>query len=324
MLYSKQQLEALATPEEKSTVLRRYLYKVIQGDVKKLLPHEAEYLTSMLNTIYTEEDLTKPKFNIYELNYCSEPLFKRLILIYQKNLDFLQPVFNGIKNLDNWEIARDRKKFDEQLNIWDMKLGPNYSDAFLHEVKIEYYRKIKILEAHYQKGLYGRRWHEREILKQKLNAFYIYYVTKTFFRSHKGNFVLFQAFGETFLVNIYSYVHILFRHYIPDLNGIDSERSFNSELLCIDPFNLPYSIKDLIIDYATHASVNYILNPEYMIFSQDTDFYIIWWKYKKLTELNFQLGYEVRTFYKIKAQRDVAKINHQNFHQANDRIKYYY
>ncbi|MFP5081661.1 hypothetical protein [Pedobacter sp. JCM 36344] len=324
MLYTKQQLETL-TEEEKSIASKRYLYKVHHGDVKKLLPHECEFVSAMLPYVYTDKDLTIPKYDIYQLSYCADPLFKRLVLTYLYNLDFLKPVSIGYRNLDDEEIVRDRAKFDQLLAVWELKLEPSYSDAFLHEVKIEYYRKIKILEDQFQNGMFGgRRLHEREILKQKLSAFYIYSVTRSFFRSHKSNYVAFQAAGSTFSVNIYSYVHIASRHYIPDLNGIGSERSFNSELICINPFNLPYTVRDLIVDYFDKALVSYLLNQEYMIFSQDTDFYIIWWKHKRLTELNFQMGYEIRTLYKIEAKRDKDKINHNNFYQVDDRITYFY
>jgi len=324
MLYSKQQLETL-TPEQKSIASKRYLHKVHRDDVRKLLPHECEFVSSMLPHVYTDKDLTVPKYDIYELSYCADPLFKRLVLTYLDNLDFLKPVSIGYRNLDDAEIARDRAKFDELLASWELKLGPSYSDAFLHEVKIEYNRKIKILEDQFKNGLFGgRRLHEREILKQKLAAFYIYYVTKSFFRSHKSNFVAFQVAGSTFSINIYSYVHITSRHYIPDLNGIDSERSFNKELICINPFNLPYTVRDVIIDYFDKSPANNLPNQEYMIFSQDTDFYIIWWKHKKLTELNFKIGYEIRTLYKIEAQRDKDKIDRNNFYQVNDRITYFY
>jgi len=324
MLYSKQQLETL-TQEENIVASKRYLDKVKRNDVKKLLPHECEFVSSMLPFVYADQALTVPAFDIYELNFCMDPLFKRLILSYLYNLDFLKPVSIGSRNLEDSEIARDRAKFEELITAWELKLHSSKSDAFLHEVKIEYNRKIKILEDQFQNGLFGgRRLYEREILKQRLAAFYIYYVTKSFFRSHKSNFVIFQVSSFTFSINIYSYVHIASRHYIPHLNGIDSERSFNGEIICIDPFNLPYTLRALIIDYFHKAPSNYVLNHEYMIFSQDADFYIIWWKHKKLSELNYQMGYEIRTLYKIEADRDYQKINHKNIVRVNDRICYYY
>ncbi|WP_316805318.1 hypothetical protein [Pedobacter nototheniae] len=324
MLYSKQQLETLATKEEKSIASKRYLYKVHNGDVKKLWPHECEFVSSFLPSIFTEKDLKTPAYNIYELSYCAEPLFKRLILTYLDNLDFLMPAFNGIKYLNATEIAKDKTKFDELLQSWILKLKPDFSGPFLHEVKIEYNRKLKILEEQFKQGLYGRRMYDRKIQEQQIACFYIYYITKTFFRSNKSNYVSFQSHNSIFSVNTYSYVHIISRHYIPKLNGIDSEKSFNTELTCIDPFNLPFSLRDFILDYLNNAPANYSLHPEYMIFSEGNEFYIIWWKKKPLEELSLQTGYEIRTLYKIEAERDKQKINHNNFYQKSDRIKYFY
>lgn len=325
MLYTKQQLEAIKGRDEENVATQRYLHKVGRGEYKKLLPHELDFITLRLPSIYTEKDCLNPAFNIFEIEYCAEPLFRRLILTYFENLDFLKPVSIGYRNLNDAEIARDREKFHELVGNWNSRLQFGSGDAYLHEVKIEYNRKTELLNITFKNGIFGgRHLHERELLKQKLAAFYIYHLTKVFFRSHRINHVTFQVFGATFTVNIYSYVHIVSRHYIPKLNGIDTEKSFNEEITCIDPFNLPYSIRDLIVDYAAKAPADYILNPEFMIFSQDTSFYIIWWKHKKLNDLKFQFGYEVRTLYKIEAERDKKKINHNNFYQLNDRIKYFY
>lgn len=100
---------------------------------------------------------------------------------------------------------------------------------------------------------------------------------------------------------------------MPKFNGMEIGKSFNNELNCIDPFNLPNTLRDLIVDYFSHAPANYVLDGEYMIFSQDAEFYIVWWKRKPLNELKKQIGYEIRTMYKIEEQRDKDKINHNIF-----------
>ncbi len=205
-----------------------------------------------------------------------------------------------------------------------MKLESNKCDVYLHEVKLEYHRKLKILEGQLKQRYIGRRMYDRKILEQQTAAFYKYFITKSFFKNNKQNYISFEMLGETILINSYSYVHIISRHYMPLFNGMDTERSFNGELDNVDPFDLPNSLKDLVTDYLSNIPAGYSLNIEYMIFSQDNDFYIIWWKHKKLAELNLQMGYEIRSLYKIEAERDKQKINHNNFYQVNVRIKYYY
>jgi hypothetical protein len=61
-----------------------------------------------------------------------------------------------------------------------------------------------------------------------------------------------------------------------------------------------------------------------MIFKESNEYYIIWLKKRKLTELNLQLGYEVRTLYKIQAERDFKKINEDLSFKKNSELTYYY
>lgn len=323
MLYTQKEFENL-DDNGKGTAVSRYLHKIEKKETKKLLPHECEFICSFLPHIFADEKLIKPVHNIYELDFLAEPLFKKLMLIYLENLDFLKPVYIGHRNLEDDEIKRDKQKFYELLSNWSEKLDGNASDVYLHEVKLEYHRKLEILEIQFRQYYFGRRMYERRIMEQKVAAFYKYFITKSFFRNNRQNWVSFEMLGETILINAYSYVHIISRHYMPIFNGIDPEKSFNSELTIINPFDLPNSLRDLISDYFSHAPAGYNLDSEYMIFCQDRAFYIIWWKHKKLSELNHRMGYEVRTLYKIEAERDKQKINHNNFHQINNSIKYYY
>lgn len=323
MLYSKTDFQNFDNNAH-SIAVSRYLTKILSGETKKLFPHECEFICSFLPHIYLDKDITKSAHDVYQLDFLAESLFKRLVLIYLDNLDFLKPVSIGHRDLTDDEIQRDRQKFNELLANWDIKLHEVSGDVYLHEVRIEYHRKLKILDEQFRQLYFGRRIYERRILEQKVAAFYKYFITKAFFRNNKQNWVQIDAMGESFVINPYSYVHIISRHYMPKFNGMELGKSFNNELNCIDPFNLPNTLRDLIVDYFNHALANYVLDKEYMIFSQDAEFYIVWWKRKTLNELKKQIGYEIRTLYKIEDQRDKAKINHNTFYEVNERIKYFY
>lgn len=323
MLYLKEQLEALNQQDE-ITAISRYLHKIHKKETRKLKPHECEFICSKLPYIIQDQNSLTPAYNIYELDFCEEYLFKRLILFYYDHLDFVKPILIGSKYLNDQEIAIDKLKFYELLQKWSEKLISDNGDTFLHEVKVVYINKITIIERLFKNGLFGRNLYERKIVEQKIACFYMYYITKLFFKNIGKNYVSFKAFNETFSINIYSYIHIISRHYIPKMNGIDIEKSFNEDLLCIDPFNLPYSIRNLLLDYFERSPLNYLLKAEYMIFSEYNSFYIIWWKRKSMKELTSKIGYEIRTMYRIKQERDRSKINHLNFHQVNDRLRYYY
>ncbi|CAH0288673.1 hypothetical protein SRABI27_04000 [Pedobacter sp. Bi27] len=323
MIYSKNDFQNL-DDNAHSIAVSRYLTKILRGETKKLLPHECEFICSFLNHLYLDKDVTKPAHDVYQFDFLGEALFKRLVLVYLDNLDFLKPVSIGHRDLTVEEILRDRLKFNELLANWDIKLRTVSSNIYLHEVRIEYHRKLKILSDQFKQLYFGRRLYERRILEQKVAAFYKYFITKSFFKNNKQNWVQVDEMGKSFVINPYSYVHIISRHYMPKFNSMELGKSFNNELSCIDPFNLPNTLRDLIVDYFNHAPAKFVLDKEYMIFSQDADYYMVWWKQKQLNELNQQIGYEIRTLYKIDQQRDHTKINHSLFYEANNRIKYFY
>ncbi|RYY38105.1 MAG: hypothetical protein EOP46_00090 [Sphingobacteriaceae bacterium] len=323
MLYSKQQIVTFNNAEH-NIAIGRYITKLLKQETQKLLPHECGFLCSCLPYIFKEEQFDQPAYDIYNLTFLREALLKRLILLYLDNLDFLSPVYNGHKNLSKQEIEIDKSKFKELIEDWERNLINGSNNIYLHEVKIEYHRKLKILYSQFSQGYLGRHFYNRKILEQKTAAFYIYFIVKAFFKNNKKNWVSLQFAGHTFVINVYSYVHILSRHYMPKFHGIDAEKSFNRELVGIDIFDLPNSLSNLITDYFANAPKGYFLNSEFLIFSQGTEYYIIWWKLKNLNELKFSMGYEIRTLYLIKSKSDYQKINKHNSVSVNNGIIYYY
>lgn len=62
---------------------------------------------------------------------------------------------NGLKYLNKEEISDDKRKFDELFAQWRVQLAGEKCDQFLHEVKIEYYRKLEILGRLKSGGAFG-------------------------------------------------------------------------------------------------------------------------------------------------------------------------
>jgi hypothetical protein len=323
MLYSKKELENF-TEEDEQIAIFRYINKIKKDETKRLLPHECEFLCRHLPYYTTERTLEKPIVNIYNLNFLNEALFKRLILLYLDNLDFIKPVEIGTRSLTDEEIKRDKQKFEHLINYWNQELTTGKKDPYLHEVRIEYNRKMKLLAKFYKRGAFGKHLYERRITEQTTASFYVYFLVKSFFRNQSKNYLDFQVSDKNFSINIYSYVHILSRHYMPKFNSIDVDRSFNSILKNVDVFNVPTSLRLLIEDYLCNAPQDYEFNEEYMIFREASEFYIIWWKQSKLPELNHLIGYEIRTLYKIQAERDKLKINKDRFFYKTEDLTYYY
>ncbi len=325
MLYTKEQLRN-SNPRDEGVIIQRYLHKVIKLETSKLLPHECEYLALRFRSIFRENERGEAELAVdpYGQAFLAEAVFKFLILVYHENLDFLQPVIKGERQLDAAEIALDKRKFEELLSNWRVRLVGGREDRILHEVRLEYMRKIVLINKQYQIGAFGLFRYKRLWLEQELNAFYIYFTVKSFFKSIKAQYVEVNAVGRRFVLNAYSYVHIISRHYIPKFNGVDPERSFNQSLPFIDPFELPTDIGRLITDYFGRAPQAYVFQEEYMIFEYDRAHYILWWKQKSVEEIGKADGYEIRSLYRIAGTKDIPKLAGKTIIDAGVHLRYYY
>jgi hypothetical protein len=327
MLYSRAQLLNLSDTEA-GIAIQRYLNKIFQKETRKLLPHECDYLGIRLRSIFKFDEngqrLHERAFEPYTLPFLSEVVFKYLIYVYFQNLDFLEPVYNGLKYLTKEEIAIDKKKFQESLTEWRIQLAEKKCDQYLHEVKIEYHRKLEILNRLKAQGAFGYFSYLRKCMEQELLAFYVYVTVKMFFKDLKSSHVEFAYENHRFVINTYTYVHILSRHYMPMFNGIDTERSFNDALPFIEPFILPTSLAELLAAYFGHAPAEYILNEEYLMFDYRGDHYIIWWKYKKVVEIGGHVAFELRTLYKIHSLTDLSLRTGKVIIKIDDALNFYY
>jgi hypothetical protein len=324
MLYTKEQLRR-SGPRDEGVVIQRYIYKVLKSETSKLLPHECDYLALRFRSIFKENELGETELAVdpYLQPFLSEAVFKFLILIYHENLDFLQPVIKGDRQIDVTEIEIDRRKFEELLTLWRLRLTVGREDRILHEVRLEYHRKIGLLNKQYLSRSFGRFRYERLCLEQELNAFYIYFTVKSFFREIKAQYVESNVAGRRFVLNAYSYVHIISRHYIPKFNGLDPEKSFNQSLPFIDPFDLPADLGRLIADYFSNVPPGYVFQEENMIFGYKRAHYILWWKKKHIDEIS-AVGYEIRSLYKIEGNKDQPKLLNKAIIQAAEDLYYYY
>ena len=134
--------------------------------------------------------------------------------------------------------------------------------------------------------------------------FHIYYRVKLYFDEKPQPYIVRQIGGFDVVFNVYSFVHIMSRHYYPDMNkGIGV--SLNTDFGSINLDFLPEDMLTLIEKSNTQCPVT--LKTEYQLFSIGRDYYILWLKYKRLNETQKE-GFEVRSFYKCEEQRDLDKV----------------
>lgn len=325
MLYSVEELNNISPEvdlEEFQKVLSRYNYKFEnkRKEIKNLKEHEKYFFFFYISIFRNANDNTLA-YNLYEIPEAKNFLFYRLILRYGFNLNFIPPVYDHLGELSIADISRDQTYFNAQYSEWIKELESK-KGAYLSVLYNETYNKRRPIEIKMEQNQISKEQYEGHLKHLNVIAFFIYYKVKKFFDGQKEKYIVFKIKNYFFSINIYTYIHVLFRHYIPSLD-FGEERSINNNIPIFDVENLPISLKKLITDYFS-INTNLNNNNEYLLFSYDQEKYIIWIKYKKMNELKGNEGIEVRTLYKCTEKRDLDKFEDLIQHKIDNNLSFFF
>lgn len=303
-LYSRRYLNVISF-KEALVPFERYLYKFEnqRKEISKLKLHEKDFLFRAMRILYKSNG--KKKYNVYYVEELSECLFYWIILLHSNMTIVFDGFVPGLKNksMSEKEKQKNKKFFNKYLRIWKKQIESG-KGPYLSIIKPAIRLKLK-------------NWREYvelnnlpvELLRQKEAYVYacffiIYYHVKMYFDELSDTFVLRQINGIDVVFNVFSYVHIYSRHYIPNMNKDLGEMSMNQELEVVDLNELPDSIFGLLL--RANAQNPITPNIEFYLFELNKTKYILWLKYKRLNETK-ENGFEIRSFYRCVEERDLMK-----------------
>ena len=140
--------------------------------------------------------------------------------------------------------------------------------------------------------------------------FDIYYHVRLYFDELPNPYVIKSINGIDVVFNVYSYVHIYNRHYIPNMSYRLGNASMNPEMDVVNLDELPDSILDMLEKYNVKNPI--AIDTEYCLFTWNGDKFILWLKRKRLNETKKE-GLEVRSFYKCTKEEDLIKFVNNNW-----------
>lgn len=321
MLYKYCELQNLSW-EENQTIFKRYFYKYNnkRKEIKKLKTHEKHFLFCNMSILKDEEG--KQAFDLTSIDEAWEYCFYKLVEVYHQNLNFDKPDKNHLgKIVDKETMKFDKTCFESYYTKWKKQLETK-EGKYLGVIHTEFQKKLKDICSNYVCGKIKKEEYEYKTKKLYSTAFSIYYKVKLFFDGLTDKFIQLNVLGKDIIINIYSFAHILFRHYYPSLD--DTKRSINDPLLFLDIKNLPNSLKEFLIKYFACNDASLDLSREYLLFSSKENKHIIWIKYKALDELNKNKGFELRTIYKCEEKKDLDKFNGLTKHTVDSDLSFYF
>ena len=305
MLYTRLQLSQKGFVESHVAV-QRYLYKFLnhRKEMNRLKWHERDFFYKNLQIL--ENTKRQFAFDIYSIPEAKDYVFYRLILIYASDnntIDFNKKAFDYDGEIDNKRKQRHMHIFYRLLADWTRELKEG-KGQYLMVIKPLYEKKIKELEnLKKQKRIDSRTFVLRDIY-MRATFYHVYYHVRKYFDEMKVKAETCVIEGINFYADIYSYAHILTRHYYPKMNnGIGG--SLNDDLPVLDVWNMPFSVLELVKQYANKKKIN--SSTEYLLFVVDGKKYILWMKYGKIDLPGNLIGMKIRSFYHCEEQQDLEK-----------------
>lgn len=301
MIYSRSYLTSLKFQDLK-VPLQRYYHKFSNKEFKRLKMHEKDFFFQNLKLFSSDENHSnKRAFDIRKIREAKEYCFYSIILTYAGNgyIDFDTPKFDYRGKISACEMRKDKRFFYEYLNIWknqvNSKLGP-----YFHLINVELNRKLKLLPDLLSKTISKKEYNKKTTYLWAI-FFHIYYKAKVYFDEKKDKFEEWNIGGFNIRFDVYSYVHILSRHYYPVMNNGMSV-SCNSKNKVINMHELPLSILSLMKKHIQRSGLS--KETEFLLYEIDGAKYILWIKY--ISGIKFS-GFQIRSFYNCQEQCDLDK-----------------
>lgn len=284
--------------------LKRYLFKFEnqRKEISRLKHHEKDFLFQCLPLL--KKETGKRAYDLFHIPEAKEFLFERIILTHADQVMIFEGKIQGPYGiLTKQEIYANISFFYKYLSTWKEQIESG-EGPYMSVIKPAINRKIE----EWENLLNNDRNKAQQLIKKKVYVyatfFHIYYRVKLFFDEKPKPYLIRQIGGYDVVFNVYSFVHIMSRHYYPDMNkGIGV--SLNTDIGSINLDFLPDEIMTLIDNSNTQCPIT--PKTEYLLFSIGADYYIMWLKYKRLNETQME-GFEVRSFYKCEEQRDLDKV----------------
>lgn len=297
--------------------LERYLYKFLnrRHELNKLKWHEKDFFYEHLQILRNNNG--RYAVDIYSIPEAQDYVLYKLILIYVSNnylIDFNKKSFDYNGEIPKDERNRHKKIFFSLMNKWTAELNKG-KGKYLMVITPLFNRKLKELQELKVQRKIGYRTYSLRYLYMRATFYHIYYIVRKYFDEMKIKTEYIAIDGINFYADIYTYAHILTRHYYPKMNSAFNV-SLNEDIPSVDVWNLPCSLLNLIKLYSTKGSIT--KSTEYLLFLIDKKKYILWIKYDKIAILGNIEGMEIRSFYCCEEQYDLCKFEGKSIYKVDE------
>ncbi|WP_100629758.1 hypothetical protein [Algoriphagus formosus] len=308
MKYYKDQLEYLGNPyltdmDEIKRVISNLMERLNQ-DCSSLSIAEKDWICSKIQILHNEKDeLLDP----YDFPCCDESIFYDRYLWYFNNLEGFYPVRIWKGEVTGHDKERDIQMLERHHQSWKaIILNNSHSDSLLNNISTETRHQLREIERYCRKAFLGankRKALEKELI---LHSKFVFRYVQAFYEENAPHWTM-VVDGKNILIDSFSYVHTLLRHFGKSLKEHQDDKSYHVEGL--DYKNLPLEFGRIISAYSKISSGHF--DEQKIFFKMNGKIYAIWFREFKS---NIRGGrvlseFRVQTFYPVEDPKELKRIN---------------
>lgn len=216
MTYSRDKLESLQNLDPTSDKTEYNL--VVQDLVNKVLANETislaeeRFVCGIVKMLRNEKN--ELAINIDDYKACKDFTFRYRYLLYRDDLNGYKPIFDYYGEIPKVQKEKDVEYLNLEYKNWQIQIqGKAAGNDLLAHISKETNEQLKMLKKYCDKRFVGSNYRNYLEKSLTLHGKYIFLLVKEFFQELKSNEIIITINGYDILIDSFTYVHILFRHY---------------------------------------------------------------------------------------------------------------
>lgn len=323
MTYSRVKLDSFLDSDldkaEYDSVAQDLLNKVFAKE--KISLSEESFICSIIKMLRTEKN--ELAYNIDEIDACKNHTFKSRYMMYVNDLNGYNPIFDAYGEIPKGIKESDSHFLNESYIEWEKYIANETNgDELINHIAKETNEQLKELKKYCDKMMIGSNY--RKYLKKSLTLHgkYIYLLVKEFYQEIGIDKQVIEINNKEILIDSYTYVHTLFRHYSRSVKLHQLEKSYHFDEH-IGFKTIPNFLFDILNCYKSLEISNVFDAKNINIIFNDKPYAIYFKPVNKSLKGNVQKEYlRVQTFYPIEDKKELEKINSYEVYRSDCGFEY--
>lgn len=311
MKYSREKLNSFSgekvNKSEYDQIVQELVKSVLEG--KNVSLAEESFACSIIKLL-RKDGTNELAFDISQIEKCKNYRFRSAYLLYFSDLNGHKQVSDPSGIISEKQKTLDVLFLENEYQTWKKLLKNRIQENnLIGYVARETEHQVKELNDYASQSMLGSNYIKYLEKSLTLHGKYIYLTVKEAFEEIGNTEINFNDGSNSFIIDSYSYVHTLFRHFAKSIKQHQKDKSYHFDQN-IEFDNIPNFILELLKCYST-SNFSKSFNKQNIYFKFKGSYYAIWFrKLKKNLKAGTIIEYlRTQTLYPVENIEELEKVN---------------